>query len=409
MAAPLARSTIVSLTPRGFNGGAARPREPKELKDNAKSSIIASACHSYRSFIKDVAMLDRLQALKERFVEIEDLLARPEISIDHERVQELAKERATLEDIVALFDQHNQVARQMEETRAILSESREEDIRALAQEELWSLGEQKESLEDQMRLSLLPKDRNDDRDVIVEIRAGTGGEEAALFAGDLYRMYARYVQVKGWNVDVIDSSPTGIGGFKEVVFEVNGKGAFNRLKHESGGHRVQRVPATETQGRVHTSAATVAVLPKAEEVEVDIDPNDLRIDIYHASGHGGQNVQKVATAVRIIHNPTGIVAICQDERSQLKNKQRAMGVLRARLLAREISRQQEDLAASRRSQVGTGDRSEKVRTYNFPQNRVTDHRIGVTSHNLERILLGGLDEFIDELAAQEQARLLQEA
>jgi peptide chain release factor 1 len=220
-------------------------------------------------------------------------------------------------------------------------------------------------------------------------------------------MYSRYALSKEWDVDVIDASPTGIGGFKEVVFGVKGKGAFSRLKHESGGHRVQRVPTTETQGRIHTSAATVAVLPEVEEIEVDIDPGDLRIDIFHSSGHGGQNVQKVATAVRIIHIPTGIVAICQDERSQLKNKQRAMGVLRARILDMETSKQQAELAADRRSQVGTGDRSEKVRTYNFPQNRVTDHRIGITSHNLERILLGDLDEFIDGLAIQEQARLLE--
>ena len=354
-------------------------------------------------------MFDRLQALKERFIEIEELLARPEISTDHERVQELAKERASIEGIVATFDQYNEIYQQLEETRAMLRESKEEDIRALAQEELDSLEERKEHLDEQLRLALLPKDLNDGKDVIVEIRAGTGGEEAALFAGDLYRMYARYAQVKGWEVDVIDFSPTGIGGFKEVVFGVKGKGAFSRLKHESGGHRVQRVPTTETQGRIHTSAATVAVLPEAEEVEVDIDPNDLRIDIFHASGHGGQNVQKVATAVRIIHIPTGIVAICQDERSQLKNKQRAMGVLRARILDREISKQQAEMAASRRSQVGTGDRSEKIRTYNFPQNRVTDHRIGVTSYNLERFLMGELDEFIDGLAVQEQARLLREA
>ena len=354
-------------------------------------------------------MLDRLQALKGRFTEIEDLLARPEIATDHERVQALAKERAALENTVALFDEYSEVTQQLEETRTVLHESREEDIKALAQEEMESLQERKEHLEEQLRLALLPKDRNDNKDVIVEIRAGTGGEEAALFAGDLYRMYARYAQLKGWTVDVIDSSPTGVGGFKEVVFEVKGRGAFSRLKHESGGHRVQRVPTTETQGRIHTSAATVAVLPEAEEVEVDIGPGDLRIDIFHAGGHGGQNVQKVATAVRIIHIPTGIVAICQDERSQLKNKQRAMNVLRARLLDREISRQHEETAADRRSQVGTGDRSEKVRTYNFPQNRVTDHRIGVTSHNLERILLGELDEFIDGLATQEQARLLQEA
>ena len=354
-------------------------------------------------------MFDRLQALKERFTELEELLARPEIATDHERVQTLAKERATLEDTVALFDDYNEVTQQLEETRTILHESREDDIKALAQEEMESLQRQKEQLEEQIRLALLPKDRNDDKDVIVEIRAGTGGEEAALFAGDLYRMYARYAQLKGWTVDVIDSNPTGIGGFKELIFGVKGRGAFSRLKHESGGHRVQRVPTTEAGGRIHTSAATVAVLPEAEEVEVDIGPGDLRIDIFHAGGHGGQNVQKVATAVRIIHIPTGIVAICQDERSQLKNKQRAMAVLRARLLDREISRQHEEMAADRRSQVGTGDRSEKVRTYNFPQNRVTDHRIGVTSHNLERILLGELDDFIDGLTTQEQARLLQEA
>jgi peptide chain release factor 1 len=353
-------------------------------------------------------VLDRLQALKVRFTEIEEMLALPEIATDHERVQVLAKERATLENTVAMFEQYCEVFQQMDETKSILQESYEEDIKAMAHEEMESLVERKEHLEKQLSLALLPKNHNDDRDVIVEIRAGTGGDEAALFAGDLYRMYARYALVKGLAVDVIDASPTGIGGFKEIIFEVKGKGAFNRLKHESGGHRVQRVPTTETQGRIHTSAATVAVLPAVEEVEVDVDPNDLRIDIFHAGGHGGQNVQKVATAVRIVHIPTGLVAICQDERSQLKNKQRAMGVLRARILAQEISKQHEEMAAKRKSQVGTGDRSEKVRTYNFPQNRVTDHRIGITSHNLERILLGELDEFIDALATQEQAHLLEE-
>ena len=354
-------------------------------------------------------MLDRLQSLSERFAEIEELLARPEIATDPGRVHELAKERASIEDLVNLYERYESVAGQLVDARAILVEGGDEDLRELVHEEMSSLERQRDELEGRMRLALLPKDLNDGKDVIVEIRAGTGGEEAALFAGDLYRMYARYAQAKGWEVDVIDSNPTGIGGFKEMVFEVKGKGAFSRLKHESGGHRVQRVPTTETQGRIHTSAATVAVLPEAEEVDIAIDPGDLRIDIYHASGHGGQNVQKVATAVRIIHNPTGIVAICQDERSQLKNRQRAMGVLRARLLDRETRRQQEEMAASRRSQVGSGDRSEKVRTYNFPQNRVTDHRIGVTSHNLERILMGELDEFINELAAREQAHLLQEA
>ena len=351
-------------------------------------------------------MLDRLRGIARRFNEIEELLARPEIATDHERVQALAKERALIEGVVALYNEYREVSQQLEETRTILHESTEEDIRVLAQEEMESLQRRREQLEQQLRLALLPKDPNDDKDVIVEVRAGTGGEEAGLFAGDLYRMYARYAQVKGWEVDVIESNPTGIGGFKEMVFEVKGKGAFSRLKHERGVHRVQRVPTTETGGRIHTSAATVAVLPEAEDVEVDIDPGDLRIDIFHASGHGGQHVQKVATAVRIIHVPTGIVAACQDERSQIKNRQRAMAVLRARLLDREMTRQQEETAAARRSQVGTGDRSEKVRTYNFPQNRVTDHRIGITTHNLERILLGELDDFIDALATEEQARRL---
>ncbi|MBF8266714.1 MAG: bacterial peptide chain release factor 1 (bRF-1) [Dehalococcoidia bacterium] len=352
---------------------------------------------------------DRLQSVEQRFAEIEELLARPEVSTDHERVQALAKERASIEGLVSLYQEHRKVSGQLEETRALLHESSDEGLRTLAQEEMDSLQQRREQLEQRLRLAMLPRDRNDDRDVIVEVRAGTGGEEAALFAGDLYRMYARYAQSKRWEVDVIDSNSTGIGGFKEIVFEVKGKGAFSRLKHERGAHRVQRIPVTETGGRIHTSTATVAVLPEAEEVEVNVGPNDLRIDIFHAGGHGGQSVQKVATAVRIIHIPTGIVAICQDERSQLKNKQRAMAVLRARILDREVSRQQDETAADRRSQVGTGDRSEKVRTYNYPQNRVTDHRIGVTSHNLERMLAGELDEFIDTLAAQEQAKRLQEA
>ena len=355
------------------------------------------------------SIFDRLEAVAQRFRELEDLLASPEIAADHERVQALAKERASLEGLVSLYGKYREVHVKLNEAEALVRESTDHEIRALADEEVELLRGLEEQLEHQLHTALLTKDPNDSKDVIVEVRAGTGGEEAALFAGDLYRMYARYAQAKGWEVDVIDASPTGIGGFKEVVFEVKGKGAFSRLKHESGGHRVQRVPTTETQGRIHTSAATVAVLPAAEEVEVDIAPGDLRIDIFHAGGHGGQNVQKVATAVRIIHIPTGIVAICQDERSQLKNKQRAMGVLRARILDREVSRQHEEVAATRRSQVGTGDRSEKMRTYNFPQNRVTDHRIGVTSHNLERILAGELDEFIDNLASQEQAQRLQEA
>lgn len=354
-------------------------------------------------------MFDRLQALQDRFNELLELLAVPEIAMDHGRVQALGKERASLEEPVRLFEQYRKIQLQIEEARAMLQQTGEEDMKALVQDELEALQQQREDLERQMHVALLPTDPKDDRGVIVEVRAGTGGEEAGLFAGDLYRMYTRYAQIKRWAVDVIDSNPTGVGGFKEIVFGVKGKGAYSRLKHESGVHRVQRVPTTEAGGRIHTSAATVAVLPEAEEIDIDVDPSDLRIDIFHASGHGGQNVQKVATAVRIIHIPTGIVASCQDERSQLKNRQRAMGVLRARLLDRETTRQQEETAAARRSQVGTGDRSEKVRTYNFPQNRVTDHRIGVTSHNLERVLLGDLDEFIDSLTTLEQTRRLSEA
>ena len=352
-------------------------------------------------------MFDRLETLRQHFEEIEETLARPEVATDHGRVQTLAKERASIESLVSLYEEYRDVAQQAEDTRTVLLETSEEDIKEMAQEEFESLQERREHLEYRLRLALLPKDPNDERDVIVEVRAGTGGEEAALFAAELYRMYARYAQDKGWDVDVIDSNPTGIGGFKEIVFEVKGKRAFSRLKYERGAHRVQRVPSTEAGGRIHTSAATVAVLPEAEEVELDVDPGDLRIDIFHSSGHGGQNVQKVATAVRITHTPTGIAAVCQDERSQLKNRQRAMAVLRARLLDREMNRQQEEEAAARRSQVGSGDRSEKMRTYNFPQNRVTDHRIGVTSHNLDRILQGDLDEFIDAVASQEQAKLLE--
>ncbi len=352
-------------------------------------------------------MFDRLEALRQHFEEIEETLARPEVATDHGRVQTLAKERASIESLVSLYEEYRDVAKQAEDTRTVLLETSEEDIKEMAQEEFESLQERREHLEYRLRLALLPKDPNDERDVIVEVRAGTGGEEAALFAAELYRMYARYAQDKGWAVDVIDSNPTGIGGFKEIVFEVKGKRAFSRLKYERGAHRVQRVPTTEAGGRIHTSAATVAVLPEADEVELDVDPGDLRIDIFHSSGHGGQNVQKVATAVRITHTPTGIAAVCQDERSQLKNRQRAMAVLRARLLDREMNRQQEEEAAARRSQVGSGDRSEKMRTYNFPQNRVTDHRIGVTSHNLDRILQGDLDEFIDAVASQEQAKLLE--
>ena len=354
-------------------------------------------------------MFDRLEAIVERFREIDNLLAQPDIASNHELIQELSKERSSIESIVALYDRYQDVTRQKIDADTIIKESDDDEITAMAEEERLNLVRSQNELEQHILTSLISKDPNDEKDVIVEIRAGAGGEEAALFAEDLYRMYARYAQNKSWSVDIIDGNTTGIGGFKEIVFEVRGIGAFSRLKHESGVHRVQRIPATETGGRIHTSTATVAVLPEAEEVDIEVDPNDLRIDIFHSGGHGGQNVQKVATAVRITHIPSGIVATCQDERSQLKNKQSAMGVLRARLLDVETTKKQAELAADRRSQVGTGDRSEKVRTYNYPQNRVTDHRISVTSHNLDRILAGEIDDFIDNLSAQEQAKKLQDA
>ncbi len=354
-------------------------------------------------------LFDRLDSTINRFREIEDLLADPNIATDYSQIQALAKERAALEDFVTVHENYNRVHTQLSEASRMVNETDDEDLKTLAEEEIAALKEQEEALEHQLRSLLVSRDPNDDKDVIVEIRAGTGGEEAALFAGELYRMYARYAQYKGWGVDIIDSNSTGIGGFKEIVFEIKGSGVHNRLKYESGGHRVQRIPVTEAGGRIHTSAATVAILPVAEDVEIKVDANDLRIDIFHSGGHGGQNVQKVATAVRITHLPTGIVATCQDERSQLKNKQRAMSVLRARLLDRETARQQEEVAQSRRSQVGKGDRSEKIRTYNYPQNRVTDHRSGITSHNLDRILTGELGDFLDNLIDQEQAERLQEA
>jgi peptide chain release factor 1 len=279
---------------------------------------------------------------------------------------------------------------------------------AMAKDEASELTARIEDLEAQLKQALLPKDPRDDKDVIMEVRAGTGGDEAALFAADLYRMYARYADRRGWQTEVLSSSETGIGGLKEIVFAVRGQGAYSRLKYESGVHRVQRVPTTEAQGRIHTSTATVAVLPEAEEVDVAIAENELRIDIFHASSHGGQNVQKVASAVRITHLPTGLVATCQDERSQFKNKTKAMSVLRARLLDLKEREQAAEMAGTRKSQVGTGERSEKIRTYNFPQDRVTDHRVGLTVHNLEGILDGEIDELLDAIVTSEETRLLEE-
>ncbi len=334
-------------------------------------------------------------------------MAQPELSLDYERLQNLAKERATLEDVVTKYRQYKTTMKSIEETQAMLNDKLDEDLAALAKEEMVSLQEKREHLLQEIKTYLLPKDPADKKDVIVEVRAGTGGEEAALFASSLFRMYSRYAANKGWKVDILSTNETGIGGLKEVIFEIKGKGVFSRLKYESGVHRVQRVPVTESSGRIHTSTATVAVMPEAEEVEVAVDPGDLRIDIFRSGGAGGQNVNKVSSAVRLTHLPTGMVVVCQDERSQLQNKIKAMAVLRTRLLDQERQRQFQEESDTRRSQVGTGDRSEKIRTYNFPQSRVTDHRIGLTIHNLEGILEGGLDDIIDAVATADQSKQLE--
>ncbi|MBI4286526.1 MAG: peptide chain release factor 1 [Chloroflexi bacterium] len=354
-------------------------------------------------------MLNQLEKIERRFQELEEQIAMPEVATDPKQLLKVAQERSSIEDIVLKYREYKTTVRSLEETRAMLGISLDEDMTALVKQEIADLQAKQGTLLEELKLALLPKDENDKRDIIVEIRAGTGGDEAALFAADLFRMYSRYAQSKSWDVDIISASESGgTGGFKEIIFEVKGKGAFSRFKYERGVHRVQRVPVTEASGRIHTSTATVAVLPEAEEVEVTIDPDDLRIDIFHSGGAGGQNVNKVATAVRITHLPTGMVVTCQDERSQLKNRNKAMAVLRARLLDTERRKAEEKIISERRSQVGTGERAEKIRTYNFPQDRLTDHRIGLTLHNLPRILEGELDQLVDSLATEEQARQLQE-
>ncbi|GAI01213.1 unnamed protein product, partial [marine sediment metagenome] len=331
----------------------------------------------------------------------------PEVASDLKQLQTLAQERASLESLVTKYRQYKATSKSLEETRTMLSGGLDEDMVALVKQELESLESKLDLLDQELKLALLPKDANDERDIIMEIRAGAGGDEAGLFAADLFRMYSRYAQSKGWQIDIININESGVGGLKEIIFEIKGKGTFSRLKYERGVHRVQRVPITESSGRIHTSTATVAVLPQADEVEVSINPDDLKIDIFHSGGAGGQNVNKVATAVRITHLPTGTVTVCQDERSQLRNKTKAMSVLRARLLDLEQCKQEAAITKQRRSQVGTGDRAEKIRTYNFPQGRVSDHRISLTLHNLPRILEGELDELIDALATNDQTKRLE--
>ena len=353
-------------------------------------------------------MLDQLERVEKRYQELNRQIAMPEVASDLKQLQTLAQERASIESLITKYRQYKATSKSLEETRAMLSGGLDEDMVILVKQEIESLESQLDHLAQWLKLTLLPKDASDERDIIMEIRAGAGGDEAGLFAADLFRMYSRYAQSKGWDIDIININESGIGGLKEIIFEIKGKGVFSRLKYERGVHRVQRVPTTESSGRIHTSTATVAVLPQADEVEVSINPDDLKIDIFHSGGAGGQNVNKVATAVRITHLPTGMVTVCQDERSQLRNKTKAMSVLRARLLDLEQHKQKAAITKQRRSQVGTGDRAEKIRTYNFPQDRISDHRIGLTLHNLPRILEGELDELIDALATNDQTKQLEE-
>lgn len=351
-------------------------------------------------------MLEKLQAIEDKYREIEARLGDPEILADVGAFQRLSQEHAQLAPVVEKIRAYKKAALDIKETAALLEEPLDDEFRRLAAEELAVLKERREALEKEMPALLLPKDPNDDKNVIVEIRGGVGGEEAALFAADLFRMYTRYAEKRGWRTALLDSNPTELGGFKEISFSVEGHGAFSRLKYERGTHRVQRVPETESSGRIHTSAVTVAVLPEAEEVEVALRPEDMRIDTYCAHGAGGQYVNRTETAVRITHLPTGIVVQCQDEKSQLKNKEQALRVLRARIFERAQEEQAAATAADRKSQVGSGDRSQRIRTYNFPQGRVTDHRVGLTLHKLDAVLDGELDEFIDALITAEQAERL---
>ncbi len=353
-------------------------------------------------------MFDRLKGVEKRFLEIEKLLGNPEIIQNRDLYQKYIQEHAELNKIVSVYRNYKQTLIDLEDSNELLKDT-DPEIKNLAREEVNALSVEKEKQEEELTELLIPKDPLDEKNVLIEIRAGTGGEEASLFANDLFRMYSRYAENRSWNVEIMNHHTTGVGGLKEIVVMIHGKGAYNRFKYESGTHRVQRVPTTETQGRIHTSAVTVAVLPEAEEVEIHIDPGEIKVDVYRSSGPGGQSVNTTDSAVRITHLPTGLVVTCQDEKSQLKNKNRAMKVLRARLLDSKIREQNEKRSEERKSQIGSGDRSERIRTYNFPQGRVTDHRIGLTLYKLESIMQGDIDDIIDQLTTFYQAQALQNA
>ncbi len=348
-------------------------------------------------------MLERLHFIENKYEEMSIKISDPSVMADQKEWQRLCKEHADMEVIVLKYREYKKVLEDIEAAKEMLNDEDDREMREMLQEELKELDVRKEETTNELKIMMLPKDPNDEKNVFVEIRGGTGGEEAALFAADLFRMYTRYAEGRRWKVEVMSANETDIGGFKEVVFMIKGNGAYSRLKYESGVHRVQRVPDTEASGRIHTSASTVAVLPEVDDVDIDINPNDLRIDVYRSSGHGGQCVNTTDSAVRITHLPTGLVVTCQDEKSQLKNKEKAMKVLRARLFEKAESERSASIAADRKSQVGSGDRSERIRTYNFPQGRVTDHRIGLTLYKLEAYMNGDIDEVIDSLITADQA------
>ncbi|TLS36704.1 peptide chain release factor 1 [Pseudalkalibacillus caeni] len=354
-------------------------------------------------------MLERLEAIEERYEKLNELLSDPEVINDTNKLREYSKEQSDLQEIVQVYRVYKTVTDELEDAKVMLEEEKDQEMREMVKLELNELEEREEELSDKLKVLLLPKDPNDDKNVIVEVRGAAGGDEAALFAGDLYRMYSRYAEVQGWKTEVIEASSTELGGYKEIIFMINGNGAYSKLKYENGAHRVQRVPSTESGGRIHTSTATVAVLPEAEEVEVEIHEKDIRVDTFTSSGPGGQSVNTTMSAVRLTHLPTGTVVSCQDEKSQIKNKEKAMKVLRARVYDKFQQEAQKEYDETRKSAVGTGDRSERIRTYNFPQNRVTDHRINLTIQKLDQILQGKLDEFIDALITEEQTRLMTEA
>ncbi|WP_368646424.1 peptide chain release factor 1 [Alkalibacterium putridalgicola] len=353
-------------------------------------------------------MFDRLEDVENRYDELNELLSDPQVISDTERLMNLSKEEASLRETVATFRKYKEVVSELEDTEEMLNDSLDKEMEELAKEERNELSEQKEQMEEELKIMLLPKDENDERNVIMEIRGAAGGDEAQLFASDLFEMYQKYSDNQGWKTEVLDASAGNAGGFKELTLMINGTNVYSKLKYENGAHRVQRVPQTESQGRIHTSTATVVVMPEAEDVEIDIDENDIRVDIYHASGAGGQHVNKTASAVRLTHEPTGIVVAMQDERSQLKNREKAMKILRSRIYDKITQEAQAEVDAERKSAVGTGDRSERIRTYNFPQSRVTDHRINLTIQRLDQILSGKLDEIIEPLLMWEQSRKMEQ-